>query len=45
MGEGLTTLTEILGLCLIVAGVSMIFVPAGFIVAGCGLVLLGMAAA
>lgn len=36
-----TTLLELVGLALIVAGVSLVSVPAGLIVAGVGLILLG----
>ena len=38
----LTTLLELVGLALVVAGATLIYVPAGMIVAGVELVLLGI---
>ena len=35
-----TTVLELVGLSLIVAGVALIYVPAAFIVAGAGLILI-----
>lgn len=37
--SGLTSLLEVLGLALVVAGVAMVFVPAAFMVAGVLLVV------
>lgn len=45
MRATLTTLAEILGLAAVSAGVWLIYEPAGLIVAGLALVLLGVASA